>query len=245
MTSAPFPCLALLGGSFNPVHAGHFRIAIEAHEALAPCRTLFLPCATPPHKPQSNLLPFDLRVALLEAGIAEMRLSEAGPERPAPPLRLEISRVEEERPGPSYTVDTLAQLARMEQDKRLCFILGDDDFLVLDTWHRWREIALLADLAVLPRGEGGKDKCVAVLHRLWPGFVEVSPPSARIAASFVLPGGGRMLYLPQPRLEISSSLVRQRWLERRSLDFLVPRGVQDLLHTHASDVAEVWQHCGG
>ena len=69
------PYTALFGGSFNPPHSGHFRMALEVMEALRPRRFLFMHCATPPHKPADNLLSFDLRVCMLEAAI---RAKEAG-----------------------------------------------------------------------------------------------------------------------------------------------------------------------
>jgi nicotinate-nucleotide adenylyltransferase len=71
----------------------------------------------------------------------------------------------------------------------------------------------------------------------------VEPPFSAADAAFRLPSGGRLLYLPQPSLAISSSLVRSRLLGGRSLDFLVPRGVQKLLHEHADTALALWRQC--
>ncbi len=248
------PGIVLLGGSFNPAHAGHFRIAIEAGEALAPERILFIPCGLPPHKPAGALLPFDLRVEMLRAGIADCAAAEKGADRAggvsgkreesggwSVPLRMEVCLEEGRRAGPSYTVDTLEALRGQYPGRRLFFVLGAEDLPGLDTWSRWRRIPELADLVALPRGGEGRARFFAAAGRLWPGARPVEPPFAAVDAALRLPSGGRLLYLPQPSLAISSSLVRGRMLGGRSLDFLVPRGVQRLLYEHRGTALALWR----
>ena len=224
------PLIALLGGSFNPPHAGHFRIAIEASEALSPAETLFIPCASPPHKNARNLLPFALRVALLRAALAE-----AGMDK-----NFAVCEVENERAGPSYTADTLAVLAARRPDKRLAFIMGGEDYAQFPTWRRWRELPALADLVVLPRGGRGKESFGETTRALWPEAREIPPPLPAVAEAFALPGKGRALFLPQPLLNISSTMVRERWLQGRRLDFLAPRAVQILLREQERTVKDLW-----
>ena len=228
--SSSLPLIALLGGSFNPPHAGHFRIAIEAGEALLPALTLFIPCATPPHKSTHNLLPFDVRAALLRAALDEVGMDKS----------LAVCEVENDRSGPSYTVDTLAVLAARYPGNRLAFIMGGEDYALLSTWRRWREIPDLADLVVLPRGGVGKESFGETTRALWPEAQESLPPFPAVTEAFALPGGGRLLFLPQPLLNISSSLVRERWLQGRRLDFLVPRAVQLLLRERDCTIRELW-----
>ncbi|MDR2076115.1 MAG: nicotinate (nicotinamide) nucleotide adenylyltransferase [Desulfovibrio sp.] len=220
------PLIALLGGSFNPPHIGHFRIALEVQEILVPREILLIPCASPPHKTGDNLLPFSLRLAMLEA------VTRALP-------GLGVSPVEAERPGPSYTVDTLTALAARHPGERLAFILGGDDFSLLPSWKLWRNIPELADLIVLPRRAGAEKIFLRAVRARWPEAVPLSFPSG--IRAFSLPHGGRILHLPQPRLEISSSLIRSRWLEGKSLNFLVPKEVEEILDKNAAGILPLWR----
>ena len=228
--SSSMPLIALLGGSFNPPHAGHFRIAIECAEALLPAETLFVPCACPPHKSADNLLPFDFRVALLRAALAEAGMDKS----------FGVCEVEGERSGPSYTADTLAILSARRPGTRLAFIMGGEDYAQLATWRRWRELPALADLVVLPRGERSRESFCDTTRSLWPEARKTQTPFPAVAEAFALPEGGRLLFLPQPLLDISSSMTRERWLHGRRLDFLLPQSVQNLLRERESVVRQLW-----
>lgn len=232
------PLLLLLGGSFNPPHAGHLRIAIETAEALRPALTLFIPCAHPPHKSGNNLLPFALRTRMLTAAIEE-DMFPTGTEQGKPAFA--VSEVENERQGPSFTVDTLGVLRERYPGMRPAFVMGSEDFAQLSSWRRWREIPELADLVVLPRSAGAADSFRNSTFAFWPEARLLAPPAAAVRSAFVLPGGGRLLYLPQPLLDISSSLVRERVLDGRSLDFLVPPSIIRLLKEHEALVADLWR----
>lgn len=235
------PSLLLLGGSFNPPHSGHLRMLLEAKEALCPKQTLLLPCAVPPHKTSSNLLPFELRCRMLRAALADM----------GSPADISVSQLEQERDGPSYTADTVRILAERYPELRLAFLLGNDDFQNMGRWPRSQAIPNFADLIVLPRGLGGPEQEAAsfadACKRLWPeAEAEPSPCDGSIASYALHPlsGGGRFILLPQPKLEISSSLVRQRWLAGRSIDFLVPRGVAELIREQEKQIKAVWSNSG-
>jgi nicotinate-nucleotide adenylyltransferase len=222
------PLIALLGGSFNPPHIGHLRLALEVREILAPREVLLVPCATPPHKPADNLLPFAWRLAMLRASV-----------RGLPGLR--SSPLEAERPGPSYTVDTLAALAGRHPRRRPAFILGGDDFPQLPEWKEGRHIPELADIIVLPRQEKGEESFLQALRANWPHALPLPSPHPAVVHAFGLPHGGRILYLPRPRLEISSSLIRSRWLQGQSLDFLIPPAVGKFLDANAEQVRRLWE----
>lgn len=225
------PLVLLIGGSFNPLHVGHLRIAIESREMLNPDLTLFIPTASPPHKPDASLLPFSERCDMLRQSLALL------PEE----WNMAVSEVENERSGPSYTVDTLDVLAERFPDNRLVFVMGGEDYANLSTWSRWRELVIHADLAIVPRKEHGSESFDAVTVALWPGALPLERPLPMVAHGFALPGCGRILYLPQPLLMISSSLVRQRFVTGRSLDFMVPAPVLAGLEKEADSIRSSWK----
>ena len=129
--------LAILGGTFDPIHHGHLRAAWEAAEALD-AEVRLVPARTPPHRP-APVADAAGRVALLRAALAGQD-------------RLTIDTRELDRDGPSYTVDTLASLrADIGVDRPLVLLVGADAFAGLASWHRWRELFDFAHVGVLTR----------------------------------------------------------------------------------------------
>ena len=114
--------LGLLGGTFNPIHLAHLRIAEEAREAAGLDQVLFIPAADPPHKPLAGDVSFELRAAMVQWAIAA---------NPA----FGFSDIEARRGGKSYTVDTLTALRTARPGDELHFIIGSDSFLELGLWH--------------------------------------------------------------------------------------------------------------
>ncbi|MDR1490666.1 MAG: nicotinate (nicotinamide) nucleotide adenylyltransferase [Desulfovibrio sp.] len=228
--------LFLFGGSFDPPHTGHLRAALECAEILRPSACLFIPCASPPHKTGRRLLPFTLRVDMLRAALADLA-------EPLP-CPFSVCEVENERPGPSYTIDTLKLLTVRFPDKRLTFALGCDDFRQLASWRQGREIPDVADIAVLPRSGYGLGDFAAALAQLRPDATLLppgreSPPE--IESACVLPLGGKIMYISIPTLDLSSSLTRARFLRGRDISFLVPPGVLALLRGNAPYVKKIWE----
>lgn len=130
--------LGLFGGSFDPVHAGHLRAARLAREARALDRVLFTPAARPPHKPGQRLAPAADRVAMLEAALAD----EPG---------FELWPVELDRPGPSYSFDTLELLRAAEPDAEIVLVLGDDNLPGLPDWSRVEELLAQVEPVIVRR----------------------------------------------------------------------------------------------
>jgi nicotinate-nucleotide adenylyltransferase len=129
--------LAILGGTFDPIHHGHLRAAWEAAEALD-AEVRMVPARTPPHRPPP-VADAAGRVALLRAALAGQD-------------RLSMDTRELEREGPSYTVDTVASLrAEIGPDRPLVLLVGADAFVGLASWHRWRELFDFAHVGVLTR----------------------------------------------------------------------------------------------
>lgn len=224
-------CVLLIGGSFNPPHIGHLRIAIEAWETLRPSEIVFIPTAIPPHKPDACLLPFSLRVEMLQNCLATLPKE----------WNMSVSEVENERTGASYTVDTLAILAERHPGKRLAFAMGGEDYANLSSWNRWYELTRFADLIIVPRKEHSEESFAAATRLLWPNAVPFPHPSPLVTQAFRLPDEGMAIYLPQPLLLLSSSLVRERFLSGRSLDFLVPEPVRLMVARQKDMISSFWE----
>ena len=227
-TASPPPGRALLGGSFNPPHVGHLRLAIEARDALGDlvqCVDM-VPCAVPPHKAQSGMLTFDLRASMVEACAASI-----------PWLR--CNRVEAQRQGPSYTWDTLRACREAEPHTELYFILGSPDFALLSTWHRGLELPSLCNFVVVPRKGHSANDFVAAAQALWPSARQRQPMLPGCVC-VCLPGGGLAHFLDVPWLAVSASRVRQLWLAGRNVDFLVPDAALQILQNNSQTVRQHW-----
>ena len=222
--------VGILGGSFNPLHIGHIRLAIEVFEAMRPHRLDFLPAATPPHKGYKHVLPFALRTHMLEEVVKEMP-------------HFAVNTIEGEREGPSYTVDTLKLCREREPLYRRFFILGVEDFAHIHTWYQWKEIPRLVDLLIVPRSGNEIQLFVETVRRLWPEARTASGPPP-VDALFELPGAedcGKIMYLTLPRIDIRAELIRNRFLVGRSIRFLVPDSVSALLARNAPSALCCWK----
>jgi nicotinate-nucleotide adenylyltransferase len=207
-TALPVPVrpgsIGILGGTFDPFHDGHLALARAAREQLGLERILVIPAAIPPHKRQRPISSGDARLALVDAGIAGEP-------------RLESSRIELDRDGPSWTVDTVAALAAAERaagrEPDLTVILSAESFAGLASWHEPERLLDLARVAVAPRAGHGQ------------------PDPASIAADF--PGrAGRIVLIDGPRVDVSASEVRRRVAAGESLTGLVPPGVAEVIAAH-------------
>jgi nicotinate-nucleotide adenylyltransferase len=184
--------IGVMGGTFDPIHVGHLAIAEEAREALSLDLVLFVPAGQPPHKPAGAVTPVEHRFAMVELAIADNRA-------------FGLSRVEVERPGPSYTIDTVEALARDTDD--LVLILSAETFAELPSWHEPERLFDAARMAVVPR-EGYPAPDPAWLAEAFPGRAE------------------RVDYLEGPRLGLSSTAIRARVAAGRSIRYLVPDMVE-------------------
>lgn len=223
MTSPFAGRTAILGGTFNPVHVGHLRFALEAVQRLDLSRVELTPCAVPPHKSAAGLLPFDLRTALLQAAV------EGEPQ-------LAVSTLEAELTPPSYTYNLLKAWADAHGDTPV-FVLGDEDFRCLDSWRDGLRLAELADLVVVPRAGQGAQLFRQAVARFWPDAPVIRQDDLLVTSCAP---ERQCLYLPLPRLDISASQVREGWLRGDNLRFLMPDAVLHLLRTHRDEVAKFW-----
>lgn len=201
--------IGILGGTFDPVHFGHLRAALELQESLGLAEVRLLPCGQPPHRDPPRAAAAD-RLAMLELAVAGQ-----------PGLR--VDRRELERSGPSYMVDTLASLRAELGATSLCLLLGSDAFLGLPQWHRWRELLQLAHLVVLHRPGWALQSVAAPLAEVLAAH--------RITSSADLmrqPAGGLLLQ-PVTPLDISATAIRAQIAAGRSPRYLLPDAVWDYI----------------
>lgn len=195
--------LVCFGGTFNPVHVGHLITARAAAEKLGARRVWLIPAAIPPHKACPGVRADD-RLAMLRLAVREDEL-------------FEVSPLELERPGPSYTVDTLAALRKLHgSDVELIWLIGLDMLTELGTWHRTAEVVELARVVTLPRPPlpPDLDACLSALAETF------TPEQVRRLRADIL---------PTPLLEISASQIRRRVREGLSIRYLVPDSVWDYI----------------
>ena len=226
--------IGILGASFNPVHIGHLRLALEMREVLALSYVDLLPCALPPHKPLTDLLPFDLRLKLLRAAISGIG-------------GLRINPMEGERDGPSYTWDSLRHYAAGHPEARRFFILGCEDFCALPQWHKGLDLPQLADFVVVPRDGSSEDRFRQAVRENWPQALpcpfDPTPDMAKLpdARAFELPEGTRLYYLPLMRLDINATLLRRRFSAGLDIHFLLPPAALECLEAERGAAEECWK----
>ena len=158
--------IALFGGTFDPIHNAHLRIAREAARQLSLDRVLFVPAARPPHKSGVTHAPYEDRYRMVELACGGEPLFEA-------------SRLEHGEKN-SYSIDTIERVRASPGDHELFFLIGADAFAEIQTWHRWREVIASVDLIVVSR-PGGKYEVPegARVHRLEGIGLEVSSSDIR------------------------------------------------------------------
>jgi nicotinate-nucleotide adenylyltransferase len=197
-SSANIRRIGVLGGTFDPVHYGHLVIAEEVYATLELTEMVFVPTGQPPHKTQEVITPAEHRLAMLELAIA------SNP-------HFTISRVDLDRPGPSYTVDTLRLLHKQwGEETAIYFVIGGDS---LEDFLSWYDAAgILKQLTYL----------VAVRR---PGYNESEEYYDRLEAR--LPGiKQRLLVVEAPQFEISATDLRLRVAEGRPIKYQTPESVE-------------------
>jgi nicotinate-nucleotide adenylyltransferase len=196
--------IGVLGGTFDPFHDGHLALARAARDQLGLERILVVPAAVPPHKLGQGISRAADRLAMVEAGIA----GEPG---------LEISRIELDRPGPSYSVDTVAELVAAERaagrDPDIAVILSAESFAGFADWHEPGRLLDLARIVVAPRA-GHPVPDPATIDRLTAGRSD------------------RVTVIDGPPVDVSASSIRRLAAAGQALDGLVPPGVARYIEAH-------------
>jgi len=189
--------IGVLGGTFDPPHIGHLWLATLAADGLALDRVLFMPAAQPPHKRGRRMSSPTDRMLLT-------RLAIAGNDA------FELCPIEMERPGPSFTVDSIAELQRMHGGARLFLIMAADSLAQIDTWREPDRLLSMVEWAVGPRPRAELPAREALRERFG--------TAAR-----------RIHLLSGPSLDVSASDIRRRVAAGRAIRYLVPVAVEELI----------------
>jgi len=203
---------AILGGTFDPVHYGHLRVAEEVKECLRLERVIFIPAARPPHKEERSFTAAEHRLHMVRLAI------EGNP-------AFEASEREIQRGGASYSVDTLREIAGEEPDSELHFIVGADSFNEITTWHEYEELFKLANIIVVPRPGYALRKLenalpVAVASHFW--YDE--------ARDIYSGDGDRFIrFVETTAMGISASEIRGRVKRGASIRYLLPAPVAEYI----------------
>ena len=190
--------LGIFGGTFDPVHFGHLALAEECLAAANLDELWLVPAASPPHKGGKKLSRFDQRKEMLELAIA-------GNEK------FKVEPMEADRPGPSFTIDTLEEIHKRKPDDELFLIIGGDSALEFSTWKDPAKIASLATIIV----------------RIRPGFIMPTEQEFISQLGKELGVHPKVVFVSgPPYLDVSSSLLKERVSNNKSVRYLLPRAVE-------------------
>ena len=203
--------IGIFGGTFDPIHIGHLRIALEIKQQLQLDEMHLLPCYLPPHRPTPGASAIQ-RVDMLEIALQGC-------------TELRIDKRELQRDKPSYTYDTLHELrAEVGEQTSLCLCMGMDSFATLDTWHNWDQLLQLAHIVVVARPGWFLPESGAVADLLQSYRADSSVISQQAAGAIVL--------LEQRLLPISATDIRAQICAGHSPQFLVPDEVWNYIRSN-------------
>lgn len=196
--------IGIFGGTFDPIHFGHLRAAIEAQEKLGLDDMRLLPAGTPPHRSGTYASP-EHRIAMLRLALGENS-------------RLSIDDRELNRPGSSFMVDTLSNLRTEYPSVPLVLLIGQDAANSLDKWHEWRSLFELAHLVIMRRPESVTRYSEDLGSQLKSRTAQGPADLCRTLAGIVLP-------VEVTQLAISSTDIRSRIMQGKTPRFLLPDAV--------------------
>jgi nicotinate-nucleotide adenylyltransferase len=203
--------IGIFGGTFDPVHIGHLRSALEVAEFMALVELRLIPSARPPHREAPQVSAHD-RLTMVELAVAGV----------AP---LCVDDRELKRDKPSYSIDTLESLrAELATDDQLFLIIGWDAFCGLPTWHRWNELLEHCHILVLQRPDADSEAPETLRNLL---------AARSISDPLTLEGpGGQISFIWQTPLAVSATQIRTLLASGQSVRYLVPDAVLTYIHAH-------------
>lgn len=204
--------VGILGGTFDPVHHGHLRLAIECYERIGLQEVRLIPLYSPPHRQQPAATP-EQRLAMLEIALRDLH-------------GLVIDDRELRRNDVSYTIDTVSDLRKTVGATPLCLLMGTDAFNTLHTWHRWQELLEYTHIVLVQRHSNQYKPVTAELIALLKKY-----RTNEIADLHETPSG-RIFEIHVPLLDISATQIRVAFREKRNTAFLLPHGVIDYINSN-------------
>jgi len=203
--------IGLFGGTFDPPHLGHLILASEAQSQLELDRLLWILTPEPPHKQDQEITPVEDRLAMVQLAIADN-------------AAFELSRVELDRPGPHYTLDTIKLISQQNPGSDIVPVIGEDSLRDLPSWHEPQQIVYACHwIGVMrrPNDESNLDE----LERELPGI------------------SSKIHYVDAPLLEIASREIRSRIASGRSVRYYLPTAVNEYIeHHHLYQQSEITHH---
>jgi nicotinate-nucleotide adenylyltransferase len=203
--------IGILGGTFDPIHFGHLRTALELYQALDLAEVRLIPCYQPVHRKLPVATP-EQRLAMVKRAIESENA-------------LTVDDCEIVRKGPSYTVDTLLYLKGKLPATPLCVIMGIDALLNFPSWHRWEEILQLAHLVVAHRPQYQLPK-TGIVADLLKRCLKQSPIALHESLA------GNIVLHPVTPLEISATEIRTQIARGRNPRYLLPNNVYQYIQEH-------------
>lgn len=203
--------IGIYGGTFDPIHFGHLRSALDVAEQLGLSKVLMIPSAQPPHR-ETPVVSVEHRWQMLQLALEGQQLMVADDR-------------EIQRKGPSYTYDTLTELRQEYNGEALCLIQGGDVFQKLHTWHRWQELLDLTHIVVMRRaGE----------NVLWDALVEkrYSQCLTNDKTELESKAAGKIIELDVVPLSISATQIRDKILMNKEIKYLLPDKVLAHIDKH-------------
>ena len=200
--------IGIFGGTFDPVHFGHLRPALEVQQALGLNEVRFIPAGQPPHR-ETPFTTTPQRLSMLRAAIED---------QPG----FVVDERELRREGPSYMVDTLASLREEVGQTPLCLILGYDAFLGLPGWHQWNSLIELAHLVITHRPGWNHDELDDALQSL---VKQCETGVERLSEQ----AAGGLLFVPVTQLDISATIIREQIRAGQDIRYLLPDTVYRII----------------
>jgi len=204
--------IGILGGTFNPIHNAHLRIAEEVRDRLDLARVIFVPAATPPHKPLADDLPFTLRHRMVELATAGNPF-------------FTVSDIEGIREGKSYSIDTIHALREEYPGDELFFIIGSDSFLDIGTWLKYEAIFALCNFVVVERPAA----VVLSICSSLPLDILHDFSYSEAEKKLTHRSGHTVHYMKGIPLNISSSAIRDLAGQGESIRYLLPDDVEQFI----------------
>ncbi len=200
--------IGIFGGTFDPVHFGHLRLALELKQFLGLAEVRLLPCHVPPHREAPIATP-EQRLLMLKAALGDQS-------------ELTIDERELKRDGFSYMFDTLTSLRRDLGTTPLCLIIGSDAFIGLPEWHRWQELIELCHIIVMPR-PGWKRIEKSPLNEWMDSRQAISPEALSHSSA------GLIIFNEVTQLDISATKIRDLLKKGESPRYLLPDSVLSII----------------